>query len=295
MLRGSSKRWQATLSLTAAMLLSASIGRTVAAQAMQHSADAGALPGADLATPPVVPALAAESARQAPELATEPAAYREAIDQAVLEFAAGNYKEARAMFARAHTLSPNARTQRGLGMAEFELKDYSACVAHLEAALVSPVRPLNEKLRAETVRMLDRANSFVARYVVDAKPAFDALRLDGLPVDLGPDRVLLVNLGEHTLELYTAGYVPEHRRLSVKSGGDFQHLTILFSKPTPVATLEKRADSRPRRWYENRWLWGAVGVVAAGAATGTAIALSKDDSKVRPVDGGSSQSVLGSP
>lgn len=51
----------------------------------------------------------------------EPAGYRDAIDTALQEMGLGNYEEAREQFARAHALSPNARTLRGLGISEFEL------------------------------------------------------------------------------------------------------------------------------------------------------------------------------
>src|SRR5262245_44240118 len=63
------------------------------------------------------------------------AAYRSAVDDAVSEFAAGRFEEARALFKRAHQLSPNARTLRGLGMTAFELRAYVQAIRELRAAL----------------------------------------------------------------------------------------------------------------------------------------------------------------
>ena len=77
----------------------------------------------------------------------EPAGYRDTVERAVLEFAAGHFEESRALFARAHALFPNARTLRGLGMAEFELRNYVIAIEHLEAALANQARPLDEDLR----------------------------------------------------------------------------------------------------------------------------------------------------
>jgi hypothetical protein len=42
----------------------------------------------------------------------------------VAEFEAGHLEDSRALFTRAHSTQPNARTLRGLGIAEFELRKY---------------------------------------------------------------------------------------------------------------------------------------------------------------------------
>ncbi len=226
--------------------------------------------------------------------ASDPPGYRKAIDEAIREFSDHNFVEARALFARAHELSPSARTERGLGMAEFELKNYGACVMHLEAALASPVRPLSEKLRADTERMLERANAFVARYVLDARPAVSSVKLDGLAVELRPGRVLLVKVGEHVIELSAQGYQPERRRISVKTGGEQRTLSIVFAKPVEREQPAEHA-APARRWYKSPWLWTAVAVAAAGGATGTALGLHNRDPGTAPANGGSSNTVLGSP
>lgn len=107
--------------------------------------------------------------------------------------------------------------------------------------------------------------------------------------------MLLIKLGDHTLELYSEGYQPERRHVSVKTGGEVQRLTVLFT--TPVHRTDS-ASSRPaarRGWFRNPWLWSAVGVVVAGAATGTALALTGNDSKTASAQGGSTAVVLRSP
>ena len=51
--------------------------------------------------------------------------YEAMITDGLAEFQAQRYAEARALFERAHALSPNARTLRGIGMVAFEMRDRS--------------------------------------------------------------------------------------------------------------------------------------------------------------------------
>src|SRR5262245_44373834 len=75
---------------------------------------------------------ASSGAAQSAAPAKEPAGYRQIVSRAVREFDAGNYAEARGLFNRAHELQPNARTHLGLGLAEFELRNYGTSIDHLE-------------------------------------------------------------------------------------------------------------------------------------------------------------------
>ena len=115
----------------------------------------------------------------------EPPAYRELVEQALAEYAAKNYDEAGTLFERAHTLFPNARTLRGMGMAAFELRQYDQSARHLEAALASTVRPLDGALRKETEALAARARAFVATLELRVSPAHANLSLDGAPIAPG--------------------------------------------------------------------------------------------------------------
>lgn len=231
---------------------------------------------------------AQDRAASAPE---EPAGYRATVDEAVREFAAHNYEESRALFSRAHALFPNARTHRGLALAEFELRNYGESIHHLEAALRSEVKPLSAELRADTEAMLSRANNFVGRVQLDAKPSVSRVLVDGVVVEVPAGESLLLQVGDHTLEVQAPGFQPERRKLTVQ-GGDAKTLTIVLSPTSPAGD----ADSKPteRRWYKNGWLWAGVGAVVAGAAAGTGYALSRDD-KTANAYRGSSNTVLNGP
>lgn len=239
--------------------------------------------------------LSGRARADASEAAAEPAGYRETVDEAVQEFGTGHFEESRALFARAHALYANARTHRGLGLAAFELRDYSDAIQHLEAALRSTVKPLTEDLRGDTQRLLSRANNFVARVLVDAKPSSATIILDGLPVQLAKGQPLVLQIGDHTLELRATGYLSETRRLNIR-GGEQPTLTIVLaqaetSKPAPLDA--PRADGEPKRLYKNPWLWLGVGVVLAGTAAGVAYATTRDAE--RTPYGGTQDTVLQGP
>lgn len=205
--------------------------------------------------------------------AAEPPGYRDAIEQAVDELAAHHYEEARALFAQAHALQPNARTHRGLGFAEFELRNYVLCVRELEAALASRVKPLDGELRKETERLLERARKFVAYLVVEARPAASETTVDDVPVVAG-DAVMLAS-GEHEVEFQNPSYVAEKRIVHLRAG-ERRTLAIMFR--TPVAADRETADRRPLR--RSAWLWSSVGVIVIGAAVaGTLLALGRDTSR----------------
>lgn len=87
---------------------------------------------------------------------SELSAYERAVEEALREYQLGHFEEARAGFLEAHRLSPNARTHRALGMAEFELRNYVDAIEELQAALSSRDKPLDEKARAATQELLRR-------------------------------------------------------------------------------------------------------------------------------------------
>ena len=117
-------------------------------------------------------------------------AYEGLVTRAVAEFEARNFAEARALFLQAHELRPTARTLRGIGVTEFELRNYVDSVARLEEALASKVRPLEGELRAQTEASLERARAFVGRIDVKVTPKDASVRVlvDGVPVERAPKR-----------------------------------------------------------------------------------------------------------
>ena len=214
----------------------------------------------------------------------DPPGYQDHIADAVREFDAGNFEEARSLFLRAHNLFPNARTHRGLGFTEFELRNYGESIRHLQLALTSEVKPLDERLRSDTKRVLHRAQNFVGHLRLNAEPEPTQILIDEVPVEIPEGQAILLRVGDHTIELRTAGYAPERRRLSFK-GGEEQTLHVAFSRPVgpqraaPAPAEPLRGAEQPRRdsrrWVKSPWLWTAVGLLVVGAAVGTGVAVAR--------------------
>jgi tetratricopeptide (TPR) repeat protein len=209
---------------------------------------------------------------------SETPAYSDAVALGVAEFEGRNFIEARAHFSRAHALFPNARTLRALGMVAFELKKYSESVHYLNNALASRERPLESDQREQAQALLARARNFLARFTLEVTPSAEVV-LDGMPAFLEPGGVLILEAGDHVLELKAAGYITDRRKLEIH-GGEQKTLRVALAALSG-ASSEQHDASGPeakRPLYKNPWLWTALGVVVVGAAAGTAIALTHDGS-----------------
>jgi tetratricopeptide (TPR) repeat protein len=207
--------------------------------------------------------------------ASESSEYKEAVTLGLAEFEEKNFLEARVQFARAHSLDPSARTLRALGMVNFELKEYAASVRYLSEALASNDRPLDAQKRESVQKLLERAQSNVARISIDVEPTAQ-LVLDGMPVRFPDSKQLMLDIGDHILELKADGYISERRTIKVQ-GGETEVLRVRLIA-VAAATSRAPGDDTPserRPVYKSPWLWIAVGVVVAGAAAGTAIALTR--------------------
>ncbi len=237
--------------------------------------------------------------------AGEPAAYRSTVREALSEYHAKNFPEARALFEEAHRLYPNARTLRGLGMAAFELRNYRDSVGFLRTALDSEVKPLDGNLRIETERLLTRAERFIGKLSLNVTPPDARVTIDGNGVVISPDAPVVLDVGEHTFEFQAEGYHSESRTLYVK-GRENETWTIVLNKlpppvvaapppvvPTPEETaraaepeahgtrfvnLDAHERRRDRPLYKNGWLWtGVAVVVVAAVVVPVAIATRKEN------------------
>lgn len=227
--------------------------------------------------------------------AAEPAGYRELVTSAVVEHEAGHFAESRSLFEKAHALYPNARTFRGLGMAEFELRNYGASVVFLAQALTATVKPLDATLRDQTQQLLSRANGFVGRFVIQLSPPAATLTLNGSALLLDSSRALLLSAGDYTLDVSATGYTPEHKPLRV-AGGEQATINLTLTPislvaPAPVsvtapapgpataATAPPKDEGEDDSLLASPWFWTAVGVVAVGAGVGIGIALGNRETR----------------
>lgn len=178
-----------------------------------------------------------------------PAGYDHAIDQAVAEFAASHWEEARALFLEAHALFANARTLRGIGMSSYELRDYPEAVRTLDEALASSIRPLTAEQRTQVTELRDRAAALVGRYEVPAAPAGARFYLDGVHVEIAegwpasPGHVLL-GVGEHQVAIRMEDGRSTSARVVVRAHTD-SVLDIAALAPEPTESTPTQNTTPP--------------------------------------------------
>lgn len=255
--------------------------------------------------------LSVSALASAAQAQSEPAPYRDTVREALSEYHAKNFPEARVLFTEAHRLFPNARTLRGLGMTAFELRDYQESIQYLNEALSSQVKPLEGSLRAETERLLARAERFVGKLNLSVTPSGAEVLLDGTPVQHTEGKPLIMQVGDHSLEFRADGYASETRSLNVK-GREVETWSVVLNKnpppPPPVAEapdevpapaeVAARAEEpqgpryfnlqdqqeRPtkRPVYKSPWLWTGVGVAVVAIVVTSVVLATRDPELAGP-------------
>ncbi|MEY4509389.1 MAG: hypothetical protein RLZZ450_1511 [Pseudomonadota bacterium] len=212
---------------------------------------------------------------------TEVPGYRAAIDETLAEYTAQNYLEAMTLFARAHQLSPNARTLRGLGVVTFELRRYSESVSFLEQALSSAKKRLDGTMRSETVDLLARARGFVAKIEITLEPSSGTVLVDGETASLAADRRLLLDIGKHQLEFSAAGYLAQRRSFTVV-GGEEQNWKVSLRTEDLDGVPPLAATSTPPllRWHKALGAT-AIGLGVAGIVTAGIFTAQRHDDGIR--------------
>ena len=223
--------------------------------------------------------------------------YRAHIQRALQEYGLGHWSEARAFFVRAHEITPNARTLRGMGLASYEMRDYVAAIRYLQEARSDQRQPLSDTMRTEAERQIEEAQSFIAHCILSVEPPDASIKIDGEPANVDADGTLMINPGDRELSLEADGYEPVKRTLTV-NGGDRPklHYALRRIEPTPLAVTRnsslppsaavssstERADApgffslTPLKVVGLALAGGAV--VAAGVGTGFSIAALNDRS-----------------
>ena len=214
------------------------------------------------------------------------------IGDAVAEYEAGHYQEARALFRQAHERSPSARTLRGIGMASFELRDYVEATRALTASLRDTRRPLTAEQKRHAEALLARAHTFVGRFTMKLKPAGSSLFVDGHPAELEPDGILLLSFGRHQLSLRCSTCAPAEKDEEINvAGGERREIELALAPAPPPAAPDTSVgtgtgaaggatagivsppggtDTTVERSHAHIWLAGLAGAAALGAG-GTAL------------------------
>jgi hypothetical protein len=225
--------------------------------------------------------------------------YNEILQRALEEFDLGNWQEARALFRKAHQMNPNARTLRGMGMAAFEMRSYLAALEDLEASLREQRKPLTDEQREQVKKLIERTKTFLGRYHIEAEPPEVTLQVDGETKDLGAEKTLVLELGEHEIVAMASGYQEQRQTVTVE-GGEDKMLSFMLEpvaeaapvgpvpnpapaaeQPAPAAQQPAEQPKQPAQpaqaggqqkwdWAEEKesgpvWAWVALGASALSA------------------------------
>jgi tetratricopeptide (TPR) repeat protein len=168
---------------------------------------------------------------------SDPAEYRRVLREAIGEFNAGRFEEARALFRRAHEISPSARTLRSIGMASYELREYGAAFVALNEALASTGNPLNRRQRREVEELVRNTRTFLGRFYLVVEPPEANVTVDGEAPVRDADGSILLGLGPHTLAAEHAGFERGSLSLEVQGGEERElqlRLEAIVVAPEPA-------------------------------------------------------------
>ncbi len=186
----------------------------------------------------------------------------------------GDYKLALIEFRRAHELSQNYRVLYNIGQVNHELGNYTKALAALEEYLRRGGPEVPEARRAEAASSIAVLRKKTARVSLTVDIGGAELILDDLPFgQLGRERTLTIDAGEHRLEVRKFGYRPFSKLLVLAAGDNAEVEVKLVKLPplTPVAASGQQApQTSPLIWAG----WSATGVFAVGAAVTGVLALS---------------------
>jgi hypothetical protein len=208
------------------------------------------------------------------------------IGDAVSEYDAGRYDEARALFRLAHQKAPTARTLRGIGMASFELRDYVEATRSLAGALREERRPLTDEQRRQVEALLARAETYVGHFSLQVRPVSAELLVDGQPAAREPDGSLLLGFGHHRIAARCPACAPAEKLVEVEvAGGEHKEIEIAFAEAAPSGTSASNLSpqtgagasaslvDQPAAATSSAtpWWWAGAAVVGAVGATAGAL------------------------
>jgi hypothetical protein len=180
-----------------------------------------------------------------------PGSYDDEVAQALAAHAAGDLEAARHHMERAHTLSPSARTLRGLGIIAHARCDYPAALSLLESALSEPVRPLDGELRSSVERLLTATRLKVGRYRLEVEPREAVVVIDSAAPSRDEQGEVVLLPGHHVVALSAPGHEPKRLELNTLGGEHSRivaRLVPAMEQSSPAASASPSgAPSRARR------------------------------------------------
>lgn len=217
---------------------------------------------------------------------------RQRFDRGVELFEEGDFRLALIEFERAYALIPDYRVLYNIAQVNLQLGRYAAARRALERYLEQAGDALPAARAKSVKRDLEMIAGRTAHLRVESNVEGAELLVDDAVVGTVPlSEPLLVDAGEHRVELRKPGYIPRGQYVKLASG-DTNTLTLELEEAIPrTVVVHPPEPVLPLVVHEERpkWLWAswtATGVLAAGAAVtglfGLATANELEREKTRP-------------
>ncbi|MEM1417611.1 MAG: hypothetical protein AAGH15_22125 [Myxococcota bacterium] len=194
-----------------------------------------------------------ENAAPSPEDVARETAFRALIAEALAEYQAGNWAEARALFFQAHRVRSSANAVRLGAVCAYELREYPSAVRGFEEALAMTERPLSEQQRREANEGLGRALRFLGTVELAVSPAGAVVKVDGVVTAPDERGRFFLTPGTHEIRVEAPDHEPHAQRVSYV-GGERERLAIALEEtPEPVIIAPPPAEAaRPVMTAEQR-------------------------------------------
>jgi tetratricopeptide (TPR) repeat protein len=236
--------------------------------------------GSSLASAAMLAAPLDAAAQDAPSPAREAAKH---FERGVALYREMDYAGALVEFKRANALAPNPTVLYNIGQAQYQLQDYAAALTTFTRYLAeaSPA----DGHRAEVEGTIDVLRSRVGHVAITTVPAGADVSIDDQPVGRTPleDRVL-VSVGRRKVTATMAGHVAASRFVEVAADDNVPvSLELPTTSPSAPPLAVKEPPAVPPETRESSRSgsalvvvgWVATGVLAAGAITSGALALTE--------------------
>jgi hypothetical protein len=205
--------------------------------------------------------------------------------QGIALYEEGDYAAALFEFEKAYRTKPDYRLLFNIGVTALELKDYAVARDALQRYLADGGEEIGAERRAEVEQQLETLAKRVGEVTIVCSVEGASVTVDGVVVGTTPlEQPLVLNLGQHQVEITRDTYKPHRATLEV-AGGSSTTLDIALAAETPPPVVEApttpaepipSSKARPLRIATYVGLGLSVAAGAGLAVAGT-LALRADD------------------
>ena len=212
------------------------------------------------------------------------------FEHAIKLYEDADYALALAEFERVYELVPDYRVLYNIGQVSIQMGRYARAFRTLKEYVARGGAELAPDRAAAVQADLTLLSGKVARVSLQVEQAGAQLSIDGVAVGRSPlAEPLVVDVGEHRVQVELAGYVAQNQSLTL-AGGDRREVAFTLQPtasvapavtPTPLQPVKPRAAPAPLapKTSSNRgtWIgvgWATTGALAAGALVSGALGAS---------------------